>query len=137
MKFIIIALIVLFCMYAAGVFRKEGQCRHCGKILKGTEQHVFRYDGGEFILCSECNSKIHLQIRFSLGLNWTYSDYTDYLVWEEETREERAQFDPDFEYGYKRKLMVDTKRKLFRIGAGRNDGLVFRFADLKDYELNF
>ena len=55
---IIVALIVLAVLLKIGIFRKPGECKECGKTLKGTEQVVF---GGseKMVLCKECASKIH------------------------------------------------------------------------------
>lgn len=130
---IVIAIIVLVILWKKGVFRKPGECKCCGKALKGTEQQVFSY--GNFCLCKECADKIHPQIIKYAKENWNYTDYTDYLTWENATKEERAQFNPDVTYGYQ--LAVDTERGLFSIGTGKSGGMVFRFADLTDYELNF
>lgn len=126
---IIIAVIVLFILFKIGYFRKPTECKSCGKSLKGTEQKVFNH--GEFCLCKECANKIDTQIVDYAKENWTYKDYADYVAWEEATKEERSQFKPDVKYGYE--LAIDTERGLFRI----NSGIVFRFADLADYELNF
>ncbi len=130
---IVIAIIVLVVFWKKGVFRKPGECKCCSKALKGTEQQVFSY--GDFCLCKECADKIHPQIIKYAKENWNYTDYTDYLNWEDATKEERAQFNPDVTYGYQ--LAVDTERGLFSIGTGKSGGMVFRFADLTDYELNF
>ena len=94
---------------------------------------MFSY--GDFCLCKECADKIHPQIINYAKENWNYTDYTDYLAWEEATKEERSKFDPDVLYGYQ--LAIDTERGLFSIGTGKNGGMVLRFADLTDYELNF
>ena len=59
------------------------------------------------------------------------------MAWEEATKEERSQFNPDSRYGYGCELKVDTERGLFSLGSGKKGGLVFRFADLIGYELNF
>lgn len=133
---IVIAVIVLIVLFKKGVFRKEGTCQCCGKTLKGTEQQVFN-GGTEFVLCKDCADKIHPQILNYAKTNWSYQDYTDYLAWEEATKEERDQFNPDASYGYGCQLNVDTERGLFSLGTGKKGGLVFRFADLTDYELNF
>lgn len=131
---IVIAVIVLVVLFKMGVFRKPGTCQSCGKTLKGTEQQVFN-GNTPFCLCKECADKIHPQILDFAKKNWSYNDYTDYLSWDEATKEERSQFSPDAKYGYE--LAVDTERGLFSIGTGKKGGLVFRFADLTDYELNF
>ena len=130
---IVIAIIVLIVCFKKGVFRKPSECKSCGKTLKGTEQQVFSY--GDFCLCKECADKIHPQIINYAKENWSYTDYTDYLEWEEATKEERSKFNPDVKYGYQ--LAIDTERGLFSIGTGKNGGMVLRFADLTDYELNF
>lgn len=126
----VIAVVVLFKL---GVFRHPDECRDCGKALKGTKQIVFK--AGGFCLCKNCASKIHPQIINYAKENWSYSDYTDYLTWEETTKEERAQFDPDVVYG--NQLAIDTERNLFRFGSNGDDNIVLRFADLTDYDLNF
>lgn len=133
---IIITVIVFVVLNKVGLFRKPGECRHCGKLLKGTEQQVFG-PGSALVLCSECSGRIHPQLMKYARKSWSYPDYTDYLAWEEETENERKQFDPDFSYGFVNELMIDTERGLFSIGSGRKGGMVFRFADLTDYELNF
>lgn len=135
--FILIAVVVLFILYKVGVFRKEADCKHCGKTLKGTEQKVFRPRTEEdFVLCSDCCDKIHSQLLDYAYDNWTYSDYTDYLEWEDATREERAQFNPTVVYGQSTKLKIDTDRCLFTIGSGYDD-IVYRFMDVNVYEMNF
>ncbi|MGN0506146.1 MAG: hypothetical protein ACI4FZ_06265 [Lachnospiraceae bacterium] len=131
---ILIVVIVLLVLFKMGVFRKTGACQCCGKTLKGTEQHVFG-ESTPFVLCKECADKIHPRVLEYAKKNWSYSDYTAYLAWEEATKEERAQFHPDAEYEYN--LKVDTERGLFSFGSGKKAGLVFRFADLNEYELNF
>ena len=131
---IVIAVIVLVILIKKGVFRKPDACQSCGKELKGTEQQVFKAFA-PFCLCKECANKIHPQIFDYAKKNWSYTDYTDYLAWDAVTKEERAKFVPDEVYGYE--LAVDTERGLFSIGTGKKGGLVFRFADLSDYDLNF
>ena len=133
---IVIAVIVVVVLFKMGVFRKPGECQSCGKTLKGTEQQVFN-GSTPFCLCKDCADKIHPQILDYAKKNWSYTDYTDYMAWEDATKEERAQFNPDAKYGYGSELKVDTERGLFSIGSGKKGGLVFRFADLTDYELNF
>ncbi|MGN1165950.1 MAG: hypothetical protein ACI4S2_05975 [Lachnospiraceae bacterium] len=132
---VVIAVIVLIVLFKKGVFRKQGECQHCGKTLKGTEQQVFK--SVPFILCGECANRIHSDLLEYAKSNWSYSDYTDYLTWEKETKEERSQFAPDAEYGDVWKLKVDTERGLFSLDSGIVEGLVFRFADLVDYQLDF
>lgn len=68
--------------------------------------------------------------------NWSYKDYTDYLAWDEATKEERAQFQPNVIYGDVCTMSVDSERGLFCLD-GTKSGMVFRFSDLTDYELNF
>ena len=133
---IVIAIIVLVVLWKMGVFRKPDECKHCGKTIKGTEQQVFWY--GDFCLCKECASKIHPQIMKYAKENWNYTDYTDCLAWEDATKEERAKFNPDVKYGHECQIAVDTERGLFSIGTeATGGGMVLRFADLTDYELNF
>ena len=133
---IVITVVVLVVLNKMGIFRKQWECRNCGKVLKGTEQQVFG-PGNQLVLCKECAGRIHPQIMKYAKKSWSYPDYADYLAWEEETREEREQFTPDFSYGFGSELMIDTERGLFSIGSGKRGGLVFRFADLSDYELDF
>ena len=130
---IVIAIVVLMVLWKMGVFRKPSECKNCGKTLKGTEQQVFKH--GDFCLCKECVDKIHPQIVYYAKEKWDYTDYMNYLTWEDATKEERAQFNPDVIYGHQ--LSIDTERGLFSIGIGITDGMVFRFVDLIDYELNF
>lgn len=130
---IVIAIIVLIVLFKVGVFRKPAKCQSCGSSIKGTEQTLL--GPGKVVLCKECASKIHPQIFSYAKNNWSYKDYTDYVAWEKETKDERGQFNPDCEYGCK--LSIDTERGLFSIGAGKSGRLVFRFTDLTDYELNF
>lgn len=132
---LVIAGVVLFVLFGLGIFRKPAQCEHCGKMLKGTEQRIF--GKSQFVLCDDCAAKIPIEVSFYGTSNWEYSDYVDYLKWEEETKEERAQFKPDYSYGNKTKLLVDTEHGLFSIKDGTSDAMVYRFADLNDYELNF
>ena len=96
------------------------------------------FNGGTpFVLCKECTDKIHPQILDYAKKSWSYIDYANYMAWEEATKEERSQFNPDSRYGYGCELKVDTERGLFSLGSGKKGGLVFRFADLIGYELNF
>lgn len=132
---IVLAIIVLVILGKMGVFRKPDECKNCGKTIKGTEQTVFLE--GNFCLCKECAAKIHPQILKYAKENWSYADYTDYLAWEEATKEERSRFNPDVTYGLDNKLSIDTERGLFSFGVGTEVGMVLRFADLTDYELNF
>ena len=135
--FIVILIIVLAVLYVKGVFRKEANCAHCGKTLKGTEQKVFRPEHeADFVLCSECCGKIHSQLLDYAFSHWTYSDYRAYLEWDDATCEERAQFNPTVVYGQGTKLKIDTDRCLFTIGSGYND-IVYRFMDVNVYEMNF
>lgn len=139
---IVIAIVVLVVLFKLGIFRKAGECKCCGKKLKGTEQMIFGFDKTRFILCKECAAKIHPQIADYAKKNWKYEDYTDYLAWEEETKEERAQFKATEQYGYASTLMIDSEHGLFTLGKGRvfkesEAGLIFRFADLVDWDLNF
>ena len=131
---IVVAVIVLVILFKLGVFRKPAECQSCGKTLKGTEQQVFN-GSTPFCLCKECADKIHPRVLDNAKSSWSYTDYTDYIAWDEATREERDQFVPDVTYGYEMK--IDTERGLFSLGGGKKGGLVFRFADLTDYELNF
>ncbi len=138
---IVLAIIVLVVLYKKGVFRKEEPCQCCGKKLKGTDQFVYGIEHS-FVLCRECAAKIHPQIAAYAKDNWSYQDYTDYLAWEEETREERSQFQPTHEYGYGTPLMIDSDHGLFCLGTSKvfksnEAGLVFRFEDLTDYDINF
>lgn len=130
---IVIVIIVFVVLFRTGVFRKPEKCKNCGKILKGTEQQIFI--SGDFCLCKECTDKIHPQIITYAKGNWNYADYMNYLAWEEATKEERSQFKPNVVYG--NQLSIDTDRGLFSIGTGKSGGMVFRYADLTAYELNF
>ncbi|MBO6129439.1 MAG: hypothetical protein J6P79_11160 [Pseudobutyrivibrio sp.] len=149
---IVIVVIVLIVLAYKGVFSKPQPCKHCGKELKGTEQKSFsgissmRFLYGEteapvsesFVLCQDCYNKIHPQLRTFAGVEWTYNDYKNYLEWEEQTKEERSLFKPDIEYGeFRSELKIDQERGLFSIGSGKNGGLVLRFEDLIEYDINF
>ena len=140
---IVIALVVLVVLFKKGVFRKAGECRQCGKKIKGTEQIVFGSGDSRFYVCKECANKVHRQILKYAKENWSFAEFNDYIAWEEETKEQRAQFKPTNEYGYEDSLMVDTEHGLFTIGKSKllkvnnEPGLVFRFEDLSDYDLNF
>ncbi len=133
---IIIAIIVLIVMKHKGVFRKTAVCRHCGKVLKGTEQVVMGAGASQYILCRDCAAKISPVIFDEASADWSYEDYADYLVWEEETKEERAQFHETDSYGFETKLAVDADHGLFSLMTEGNRQ-VFRFADLTDYTINF
>ncbi len=133
---ILIVIVVLFVLVKLGVFRKEGQCNHCNAPLKGTEQVVIGSGERKFILCKECYGKIHPSLTRYAKEHWTYSRYQDYLVWEEETKEERANFEATDEYGYGTRLRIDTEKCLFTLGSGKND-LVLRFCDLMRADINF
>ena len=138
---VIVAVIVLIILFKIGIFRKPGECKECGKAIKGTEQVVF--DGHEkMILCKDCAAKIHPQIMQYAKDNWDYVEYTDYLLWEKETEAERAKFNPDEQYGGNKALMIDTERGLFSIGKSKifkdnESGIVLRFTDLIGYDINF
>ncbi len=137
MLLIIVIAVVLIVLFKMGVFRSAGKCQCCGAALKGTEQKVYGSGKTQFILCKSCSGKVHPQIRKYAMKNWSYTDYTDYLEWDEATKEERSEFNPDYKYGFGTKLFVDTERGLFSLGYGGEDDLVLRIADLKDYDLNF
>lgn len=77
---IIIAIIVLIVMKHKGVFRKTAVCRHCGKVLKGTEQVVMGAGASQYILCRDCAAKISPVIFDEASADWSYEDYADYLV---------------------------------------------------------
>ena len=128
----VVVLVVLFCM---GVFRAPSKCQNCGVELKGTEQKLFN-ESEPFCLCKNCANKIHPQLMEYAKKNWTYVDYTNYLEWDESTKEERARFKPDVTYGKDSELQVDTIRGLFSIYTYTKEVLVFRFADLMKYDLN-
>ena len=132
---IAIVIIAIVVIVKKGVFNPPAQCQCCGKSLKGTEQTLLGSE--KVVLCKDCADKIHPQILKCAKKNWSYSDYTDYLAWEEETREERAQFNPEVEYGNAYTLKIDTERGLFSLDAGYKKSMVFRFADLCDYDLDF
>lgn len=140
----VLLLIVIFVLWHKGFFRKKGECRHCGKKLKGTEQTVIGAGENEFILCSDCASKIHKQILDAAGdEEWTYQDYLDCLAWYDETAEERARFKPDASYeggtawAGENTLEIDTENLLFRVGTKKQPREVFRFADIVNYKLEF
>lgn len=132
---IVIAIIAVVAVVKSGVFNPPAQCQCCGVSLKGTEQTLLGSE--KVVLCKNCAEKIHPQILGYAKKNWSYSDYTDYLAWEEETRQEREQFNPDVEYGNLCALKIDTKRGLFSLDLGFKKSMVFRFADLVDFDLNF
>jgi len=149
---IVIAIIVLIVCASKGVFSKPQPCKHCGKELKGTEQKRFTgvslmgalYGETEtampesFVLCQDCFNKIHPQLVMFAQSSWKYSDYTNYLEWEEQTKEERSAFKPDIEYGeFRSELKIDQERGLFSIGSGKSGGLVLRFEDLIEYDVNY
>ena len=134
---VLIAIIVLVILYIKGVFRKEADCMHCGKHLKGTEQFLFSPENGaDVVLCYDCYNKVPHKILDYATSHWSYSDYKSYLDWEEATKEERSHFNPTVEYGDFTKLKIDMERCLFTIGNGYDD-IVFRFMDLQSYELNY
>ncbi len=124
---IILLIIAAFVVYKMGVFRKPGVCRHCNKPIKGIEQVVFKTDDSSFILCKECAKKITPQIREFAKNQWVYEDYTDYLKWAEETKEERAQFAETDTYDGATTFYIDRNHALFKIGY---DGEVLRFKDV-------
>lgn len=149
---IVIVVIVLIVLAYKGVFSKPQPCKHCGKELKGTEQKRFWGGGtvgllyGEtdvpvqegFVLCQDCCNKIHRDLLSFAETSWSYSDYTNYLEWEEQTKEERSFFEPDIVYGKSYdKLMIDQERGLFCIGSDKKKDLVLRFEDLVEYDVNF
>ncbi len=139
---IVVLVAVLVVLFKLGIFRKPGVCKCCGKNIKGTEQVVFNGSSERFILCKECAAKIHPQIMKYAKDNWSYEDYTTYLAWDEATREERAAFKPTNTYGYNSALMVDMEHGLFTLGKSRifkenENGLVLRFADVNDFDIDF
>lgn len=135
---IIIAIIVLIVLSSKGVFKKPALCQACGAQLKGTKQIWFGEIDSQFVLCKNCADRIHPQIRNYAKDHWNYFNYTDYLSWEAETWQERSQFSPTYVYGYVNQVMVDTERGLFCITTPYvNNGLIFRFADLNDYQIDF
>lgn len=131
--FIVIAIVVLVVLFKKGVFRKEAECQACGTSVKGTEQTLLGPNG--VVLCKHCAAKIHPRIMPYAKTDWNFEDYNDYISWEEETKEERNQFDPD--YDYRNILSIDMDHGLFSVGSGKKAGMVFRFADIDSYELNF
>lgn len=134
--FILIVILTVVVLIKAGVFRRTVPCKQCNVALKGSAQVVLGYDSRRFVLCKDCFSKIHPKISKYAKDNWSYAEYSDYLAWDDATREERAQFRPTDEYGYIVKLKIDTERCLFTIGDGKND-IVLRFADIRDFDINF
>lgn len=131
---ILIAVIALIVLAKMGIFRKAKTCPSCGTTVKGTEQTVFE-GRNPFVLCKNCAGKIHPQILDYAKKNWEIEDYKDYIAWEEATKEERSHFDPDVNKTYN--VKIDTRHNLFALGSGKKGGMVFRFADLLNYELKF
>ena len=134
---ILIAIIILIVLASKGVFRKEAECKHCGKLLKGTEQYIVGLTEEAFPLCEDCFKLIDLRVKKCGISEWNYSDYVDYLKWEEESKEERSKFNPNYEYGSYPKLRIDTERGLFSLSTTGWNDLVFRFEDVADYDINF
>ena len=139
---VIVGAIILL-RYLIAALRKPAPCQCCGKVLKGTEQQKWGWGTpNTFIVCKECATKIHPQIVSYAKEHWSYRDFADYLSWDEETRLQRASFTITEQYGEERVLMVDTIHGLFSIGKAKllksgEPGLVFRFEDLADYDINF
>ena len=133
---LIIAGVVAFVLYKSGVFRKPDVCRHCGKQIKGTEQVILgrHREGDKFVLCKQCASAVSSQVMETAIYNWSYEDYTDYLAWNEETRDLRAQFRPTYTYDAPTQVMIDADHGLFKISSY---GEVFRFEDVADYHFRF
>ncbi|WP_455720483.1 hypothetical protein [Agathobacter sp.] len=135
---IIVAIVVLIVLYGMGVFSKPAPCQCCGTELKGTQQIKFGNIHSQFILCKDCENKIHPVIKDYANSNWSYSDFEDYLAWEEETKDERAQFSKTSSYGSYCSVDIDKKRGLFKINMPLiKEGMVFRFADLDDCDIDF
>ncbi len=133
---VVIAIVVLVVLFKKGVFRKPAQCRCCGKTLKGTEQQIFGEDD-PFVLCDECADRIPIDAHLYAKEHWKYEDYAEFIEWDNETKEERSHFNPDIEYGRGTCLFIDTERLLLGIGSDKEMAFVFRFKDIKTYELNF
>lgn len=138
---IIIAIIVILILRSLGVFNKPANCEHCGKELKGTEQVYVGPGAFRFILCGNCYSKINIAIEYYAKRNWRYSDYVDYLNWEEETHEERDKFNSSYSYPIKKskhsRIDVDIENGLFRYNAVDDIGIVFRFSDIAEGNIDF
>lgn len=124
-----------------GVFKKAARCRHCGKTVPGPQQKTIGKDEDAFVLCGDCASKVHEQVLRSAGEDFTYQDYLDCLDWQDETAGERAAFSPEYSYGgpqwHGETLEVDEKHGLFRLGTKKKPGEVFRFEDLKEWDMGF
>ena len=135
---IVIVVIVLLVLYCMGIFNKPANCQCCGTLLKGTQQVKFGEIKSEFILCKNCSQNVHPFIKDYAQQHWSYSDFEDYLAWEEETKDERSQFKSKYSYGSHGTVQIDTERGLFKIkDPYEEEGMVFRFEDLNDYDIDF
>lgn len=137
-----IAAIILI-RYIIRALRKPVPCRCCQKVLKGTEQQKWGWGTpNEFVVCKECAAKIHPQIARYAKEHWSYKDFEDYLLWDQETSAERSAFVITEHYGEEKVLMVDSTHGLFSIGKPKlmkagEPGIILRFADLADFDIDF
>ncbi|MCR4611900.1 MAG: hypothetical protein K5644_08385 [Lachnospiraceae bacterium] len=131
---VIVTVVVLVILSNSGVFRKAAKCGYCGNMVDGPQQTIL--ETNEEVLCPNCAKRIHPQIKEYAKENWNLQDYSNYITWDDDTREERSRFQPDCTYGRVDKLALDTERGLFMISRN-NDGLVLRIRDLFDYDFNF
>ena len=136
MLLVLILFVVVVVIFATGAHRSPAECQHCKKQIPGTKQVWFGTEN-RFCLCKECAGKIPRDFMDYAKQNWTYITYTDYLQWDQETADERAQFEPDIKYGYFCEISIDTKRKLFKFGKQNDISMIFRFKDLIGYDINF
>ncbi len=135
-------ILVVWILIGSGIFRKPCACHGCGRQLKGVEQEVFGSKSTIFVLCNECAKKIHPLIREYARKAWADFDFDRYLAWDNETREERAQFQVTDKYGNRSTLKIDVTHGLFALSSDKislsdKPDLVLRFADLDDWDLNF
>ena len=124
------------------VLRKPVACKCCGQITQGVDQ--IKYGWGipdPFIICKNCDSKVHPQIIRYAKEHWNYNDFSEYLKWDEETKQQRSQFVITDKYGSEAVIMVDKIHGLFSIGKTKllkaEPGIIFRFEDIADYKLDF
>ena len=126
---LIIIAVVIIVLWKKGAFKVEPtNCAICSKITEGKDQV---YVGEEKkVFCKDCFSKIHPALSKSAEKEWNVEIYNNYIAWEEQTREERSKFNPDFQYGT---LSVDTKNRMFSITFDKKPPLVLRFDDISGY----
>ncbi len=129
--------------FILSAMRKPVACSCCQQETRGVDQEKWGWGGpNSFIICKQCATRVNPQIVPYAKEHWSYKDFADYLNWEEETKKQRSQFVITEKYGSESVLMVDNIHNLFSIGRAKligngQPGMIFRFEDLADFDLDF